>query len=162
MKTEMDIQTLIERFLEGETSNAEEQTLYRYFESGEVDPALEKYREMFKWYAAGMPEDSSIPVNRGGGGLRARSPEHLRSARSQWVRWLSIAASLLLLVGVGLGLWHYQQQQEEYALYEGSYIIRNGQKITDIKQILPELKATELEVSEMMKQENINQIIPTI
>lgn len=73
MKTEMDIQTLIERFLEGETSNAEEQTLYRYFESGEVDPALEKYREMFKWYAAGMPEDSSIPVNRGGGGLRARS-----------------------------------------------------------------------------------------
>jgi hypothetical protein len=117
---------------------------------------------MFKWYAAGMPEDSSIPVNRGGGGLRARSPEHLRSARSQGVRWLSIAASLLLLVGVGLGLWHYQQQQEEYALYEGSYIIRNGQKITDIKQILPELKATELEVSEMMKQENINQIIPTI
>jgi len=35
-------------------------------------------------------------------------------------------------------------------------------KITDIKQILPELKATEQEVSEILKQQNNNQEIPTI
>jgi len=34
--------------------------------------------------------------------------------------------------------------------------------MTDIKQILPELKATEQEVMDMMKQQNTNQEIPTI
>ena len=59
-------------------------------------------------------------------------------------------------------LWQYQKQQEQYAIYEGSYIIRNGIKNTDIKEILPELKATELQVSEMLEQQNTNQEIPTI
>ena len=41
-------------------------------------------------------------------------------------------------------------------------LIRDGKKITDIKQILPELEATEREVSEILKQQNNNQEIPTI
>lgn len=140
---EKKIQQLIERFLDGETTNAEEQTLYDYFASDDIAESLKQYQEMFRWYADGMPAICG----------------HKRA----YVRTIfAIAASLLLLIGVGLGYWHYQQQQEEYAIYEGSYIIRDGKKITDIRQILPELKATEQEVSEMMKRQNTNQEIPTI
>ena len=140
---ERKIQQLIEQFLNGETTNAEEQTLYDYFASDDVAESLRQYQEMFRWYADGMPAIS-------------------RYKRTYVRTILAIAASLLLLVGVGLGYWHYLQQQEEYAVYEGSYIVRDGKKITDIRKILPELKATELEVSEMMNPQNTNQEIPTI
>ena len=144
MKNEKEIQQLIERFLYGETCNAEEQVLYDYFNGKDVADNLISYREMFRWYAAGMPEQKTNPPKR------------------TYVRWLAIAASLLLLVGIGFSVWQYQKQQEQYAIYEGSYIIRNGIKNTDIKEILPELKATELQVSEMLEQQNTNQEIPTI
>ena len=142
MKKEKEIQQLIERFLEGETTNLEEKVLYKYFNNKNIATNLEPYRKMFRWYAAGMPE---------------KRHSHFLAKRI-----LGIAASLLLLIGIGFSIWQYQKQQEEYALYEGSYIIRNGKKLTDIKQILPELKATEQEVVDMLKQQNTNQEIPTI
>ena len=144
MKNEKEIQQLIERFLNGETCNAEEQVLYDYFNGKDVADNLISYREMFRWYAAGMPEQ------------KTNSPQRT------YVRWLAIAASLLLLVGIGFSVWQYQKQREQYAIYEGSYIIRNGIKNTDIKQILPELQATEQEVANALKQQNNNQEIPTI
>ena len=143
MKKE-EIQQLIERFLEGETTNAEEQVLYDYFNGDDVADSLKSYREMFRWYAAGMPErEASLP-------------------KRTYAKWLAIAASILLLIGIGFGYRYYQEQQELYAIYEGSYIIRDGKKITDIKQILPELKATEQEAVDMLKQQDNNQEIPTI
>lgn len=146
---EKRIQQLIGRFLEGRTSNAEEQLLYDYFSEENVAPELAQYREMFRWYAAGMPE------------CKAKSivlPHLTKTTR----RWLAVAASLLLLIGIGFGYHSYQKQQSEYAIYEGSYIIRDGKKITDLRQILPILKATEQEVSEILDQNIINNEIPTI
>jgi predicted negative regulator of RcsB-dependent stress response len=99
---------------------------------------------MFQWYAAGMPEQKAKPSKR------------------PYAKWLAIAASMLLLVGIGFGYRYYQEQQELYAIYEGSYIIRDGIKNTDIRQILPELQATEQEVANALKQQNNNQEIPTI
>ena len=144
MMKEKEIQQLIERFLGGATTNAEEQMLYDYFNSKDVADSLRPYREMFRWYAAGMPEQKAKPSKR------------------PYAKWLAIAASMLLLVGIGFGYRYYQEQQELYAIYEGSYIIRDGIKNTDIRQILPELQATEQEVANALKQQNNNQEIPTI
>ena len=141
---EKEIQQLIQRFLEGETTNAEERMLYDYFNKDNVAASLRPYLEMFRWYSAGIPEQKANPRKR------------------LYAKWLAIAASMLLLVGIGFGYRYYQEQQELYAIYEGSYIIRDGKKMTDIKQILPELEATEREVSEMLKQQSNNQEIPTI
>ena len=33
---------------------------------------------------------------------------------------------------------------DEYAIYEGSYIVRNGEKITDIEKIMPEIQKAEV------------------
>ena len=141
---EIRIRQLINRFIDGATTNAEEQMLYDYFAGEDIAPELMQYRDMFRWYSAGMPE------------------MNVKQRRMPLRRILALAASVLLLVGIGFGIHRYQQQQAEYALYEGSYIIRDGVKITDISKILPELKATELKVSEMMKQQNNNTEIPTI
>ena len=89
-------------------------------------------------------------------------PQTIKSRMGWPYKWIAIAASLLILVGIGFVVRQYQDQQEQYAIYEGSYIIRDGKKITDIKQILPELEATEREVSEILKQQDNNQEIPTI
>ena len=141
---EIRIRQLINRFIDGATTNAEEQMLYDYFAGEDIAPELMQYRDMFRWYSAGMPE------------------MNVKQRRMPLRRILALAASVLLLVGIGFGIHRYQKLQEEYALYEGSYIIRDGVKITDISKILPELKATELKVSEMMKQQNNNTEIPTI
>ena len=144
MMKEKEIQQLIERFLEGATTNADEQFLYRYFNGRNVAESLEPYRKMFQWYAAGMPKQEA------------------KSHKKTYAKWLTVAASMLLLVGIGFGYRYYQEQQELYAIYEGSYIIRDGIKNTDIRQILPELQATEQEVANALKQQNNNQEIPTI
>jgi hypothetical protein len=145
---------LIERFLNGETTLAEEQSLYDYFQGQEVDKEIKKYQEMFRWYANGMPEEVLEKKSKTGKTF---------VMRMKWA-FIGIAASLLILIGVGVR--NYQKLQEEYAIYEGSYIVRDGKKMTDIKEILPELKATEQKVEQkvakMMELKDINKQIPTI
>ena len=111
---------LIERFLYGDTTNVEEQMLYDYFK-GDVARSLKKYQSMFCWYADGMPE-------------RAKR-------RPLWPR-LAVAASLVAVLAGGTVYYEHQKTAELMATYEGSYIVRNGQKITDLKEIMPELRRT--------------------
>ena len=130
------IYELIDRFLNGETKADEERMLYDYFQGKNVAMELRKYQSMFQWYANGMPEEE----------LKKRSKTYPVVKRTR-LATIGIAASMLILIGVGV--WKHQKMQEEYAIYEGSYI-------------LPELKAVERQVGEMIEQKNINKEIPTI
>ena len=82
---------------------------------------------MFGWYAGLVPTSKSSGDN-----SRRRT------------RFIAVAASIsaLFLIGVGLiaGLPKNSESLSPDGIYAGSYIIRNGKKITDIKQILPELR----------------------
>ena len=49
-----NIKKMVERFLDGETTTAEEQMLYDYFAADVVPKELRPYQEMFRWYAGGM------------------------------------------------------------------------------------------------------------
>lgn len=141
---EKKMRQLVARFLKGETSNADEQRLYDYFSRDEVAESLKEYQEMFRWYA----------------GLGGKRRTRLMPIR----KWVVAAASLLLLFTIGYGVWEYKNQADEYALYEGSYIIRDGKKITDLRIILPELKETERKVAELMQNggRDENEVIPVI
>ena len=55
--TNKNIEEYIHRFMEGETTNAEEQAVYRFFRSGDVPEHLKVYAPMFAWYEEGMPEE---------------------------------------------------------------------------------------------------------
>lgn len=129
----------IERFLNGETTNAEEKELYAFFAGTDIPYSLKKYQPMFLWYAGGMKD-----------GL----PKKQRMAFRLWKK-LCIAASVVVVLGIGLGVYHHIDNQK-YEYLEGSYIIRNGKKITDIKTILPELKQTnKLAVEQIRKAEKV-------
>ena len=125
---EQEIRQLIKRFIDGATSNAEEQTLYDYFR-GDVADDLKVYQEMFQWYADGMPEQ--------------------RRSHRMWKR-LAVAAALVGVLAGGVAYYEQQRMDDLLLRYEGSYIVRNGEKITDLKRILPELQRTEAEAERKM------------
>ena len=136
---------LLDKYMDGTSTLDEEAILSEYFRGKDTPQEWEDYRQLFQEIEDMRPQAQTI------------------KRRMGWpYKWIAIAASLLILVGIGFGVRRYQNQQKQYAIYEGSYIIRGGKKITDIKQILPELEATEREVSEILKQQNNNQEIPTI
>ena len=61
--TNKNIEEYIHRFMEGETTNAEEQAIYRFFRSDDVPEHLKVYAPMFAWYEEGMPEEKKeIPI----------------------------------------------------------------------------------------------------
>ncbi len=135
MKTDKDIELLVEKFLDGATTNAEERRLYDYFSGSRVARRLEKYVPMFRWYAGGMAEP--LPAGSNGAGGRAR----LVGLRMRVA--VCAAAAVLIVAGAAAGFRHYRQTERLYATYEGSYIVRGGKKITDLKAILPELRRIE-------------------
>lgn len=125
--TRNNIEEYIRRFMEGETTNAEEQAIYRFFHTGEVPEHLKSYTEMFAWYEEGMPEEElSKPKAQP---LWKRLPLEIWS--------MGIAAMLVIGIGLGIILSFSDSQHEDWSCYEGSYVEVNGKRITDIEEIMP-------------------------
>ena len=59
MQTEKQkhIEQLLERFFDGQTSNAEEQELYSFFNSSDVPEALKSYQPVFGYFETGIREE---------------------------------------------------------------------------------------------------------
>ena len=125
--TKNNIEEYIRRFMEGETTNAEEQAIYRFFRTEEVPEHLKPYTEMFAWYEEGMPEEElSKPKAQA---LWKRIPLEIWST--------GIAAMLVVGIGLGIVLSFGDNQHEDWSCYEGSYVEVDGKRITDIETILP-------------------------
>ena len=125
--TRNNIEEYIHRFMEGETTNAEEQAIYRFFRTEEVPEHLKPYTDMFTWYNEGMPEEKlSKPKIQP---LWKRLPLEIWS--------MGIAAMLVIGIGLGIVLSFDNGQHEEWSCYEGSYVEVDGKRITDIETILP-------------------------
>ena len=144
----------IERFMAGETSIDEEKALYAFFARPDLPDGLEDYRPMFAWYASlGESEAVSHSVS-----PEVAAENHTTASESKvrllpfrpW-QWLSIAAMLVLLFSVGFFLRDTGSKiPEEYLSYEGSYIIRDGKKITDLRVVVPEILRTEAIVNDRL------------
>ena len=125
--TKNNIEEYIRRFMEGETTNAEEQAIYRFFRTEEVPEHLKPYTDMFTWYEEGMPEEElSKPKAQP---LWKRIPLEIWST--------GIAAMLVVGIGLGIVLSFGDNQHEDWSCYEGSYVEVDGKRITDIETILP-------------------------
>jgi hypothetical protein len=81
------IEILIEKYFQGETSIAEEKELQNYFSSSDVAQHLEQYKPMFGYFSLAKEQKfkQEIPVQ----------------TKKHNVAWLSIAASIVLLLGIG-------------------------------------------------------------
>lgn len=133
-----DIEQLIERFLGGETTLAEERKLYAFFAHEEdVPEELRDYTEFFRDLAVlPQPEAKHKPSMENPTATGKPSTPPLRHISiSLWPRLAAgIAASLILAVGITLGYRSYENDQLARR-YGGSYIIVNGQRIDDLRQI---------------------------
>ena len=133
--TDNNYKEWIGRFLNAETSIDEERALYAYFSRRDLPADAEKYREMFGWYAS-MGGESRANVRR---------MHPLRILPLKWWQWAGVAAIVAVLFTVGFNMRSDRAADEAYA-YSGSYIIRDGQKITDLDIVLPEIEMAEREV----------------
>lgn len=81
------IEDILEKYFEGETSIAEEKELKDYFSSPNVAQHLEQYKPMFGYFSEVKEQKSTqeIPLK----------------TQKRNVAWLSIAASVVVLLGVG-------------------------------------------------------------
>lgn len=130
---------LMERFIDGYTDMAAERELYAYFASGHVAPELARYKEMMGWYADGLGEKNSHEA----------SPRMRPRALMFWS--VATAAMVALLISIGVSFNRSLRYPPEiYTAYQGSFIVRNGQVITDLDRIMPELIRTEHIVRERM------------
>lgn len=117
----------------GETSNAEEALLMDYFRSDDLPPAHRQLRYMMMFYDNKLTEPPTEAVP---------TPRKSRFRLRRW-QWISTAAAVALIVTVAVSFIQRREEPTEYLVYSGSYIIRDGKKITDIPAILPELKKAE-------------------
>jgi hypothetical protein len=133
--TDTRARELVELFLDGATTIEQERQLYGYFAAGHAAADLEPYGEMFRWF------DSLEPAT------AAQAPA--KSVTASWVKrwWLPVAASVAVVVTAGLlaleGGRATDLDSEMLATYEGSYMIVNGQKCTDVGEIIDHLQRAE-------------------
>ena len=97
------IKSLLEKYLNAETSLKEEATLKSYFSSGNVAPQFQEYEAMFGYFKISKTETLEIPIQ-------------LNTKKTNW-KWLSVAASVVLLVSVYMGNSYMEEQsaRKQYA-----------------------------------------------
>ena len=98
-----NIEKLLEKYLEATTSIAEENILRDYFLSDNVAPHLQQYQPLFGYFAASKDEKLTRTIQ-------------LKTQKRNW-KWLSIAASVVLLVSVYSGYDNYQDRLEAERVY---------------------------------------------
>lgn len=128
MKDYNHIEQLLERYYDGNTSEAEEQTLKDFFSQEEIPSHLSAEKEMFFQFSAnrfpqGMEERLEQLIDQWDTAERSsiQAASKHRSLRLRWVA--SIAASLLLLFGMS---WYIHDpapsRQDTFTNPEEAYI----------------------------------------
>jgi len=99
------IEILIEKYFEGESSIAEEQELRNYFSSSAIDPNLEQYQSLFGYFSQAKAQNCKSEI--------------LLQSKKRNIAWLSIAASVIVLLGIGTVTYLNYNNSEQQDL--GSY-----------------------------------------
>lgn len=92
------IENLLEKYFEAQTSISEERELKDYFASSDVAPTLEQYKPIFGYAFQAKQEQFSVAFE-----LQPRFPANvpLNNIKRKNVVWLSVAASVVVLLGIG-------------------------------------------------------------
>lgn len=116
----MDIENLLHKYFEGETSAGEEKQIRNYFSSAEeIPPDLMVYKPMFAYF------DEEI----------SKQEQKTKQKKFVWKRSFTylvsgIAATILLIVGIG-----NQVRMKDPCLCLENYVVINGRCYTDMETI---------------------------
>lgn len=95
-----NIDKLVKKYLNAETSMQEEQMLQEYFTSSNVAPHLQEYSMMFGYFKQSKDETYTKTIQ-----LKPEKPK-------KNLIWLSAAASIVLLFSVFIGNEKYEEHQQ--------------------------------------------------
>lgn len=117
---------LADRFMAGDTTPAEERRLFAFFAmapEGSLPSDLEAMRPMMAWYAS----------------LAPAAPRRSR------MRAVAAAAAVVAVVAATAVALMPSRSTDDglYACYQGSYIIRNGRRVSDVREIYSYLQSAE-------------------
>ena len=127
METKSNIESLLIRFYEGETTPAEEEKLMDFFRSDDVSAELEADRKLFLSMAeiadTHIPDDIAKEINAFVGNLEDSESEKNPEPASRQLKcnvfrrekppktiWYHIAAAIAVIVIVGVGIMQFQNQ----------------------------------------------------
>ena len=139
MTQKKHIEQLVEKFLDGRTTNAEERELYAWFRSNDVG---EEWVEL----KAGMPEK------------RTEETLHMELKRPRPERrglWLAVGAvagvAASVVIAITVWLTFDNGSSNDLSIYAGSYIVDGGVRYDNINDIEGDIEAL-LERAELIEQ----------
>ena len=99
-----NIEKLLEKYFEANTTVAEEEQLLEYFAQESVPAHLEPYKPMFNYFSNAKEErfTKQVPLK----------------TRSNLYKWISVAAVAVLTFGIYLGNEYQERKKAEYAYQE--------------------------------------------
>jgi len=135
----VNIEKLLEKYLDAETSIAEENELKVYFSGDDVAPHLEEYRALFGYFTASKNERFTKTIQ-------------LKSQKLNW-KWLSVAASIILLVIAYTGYQKTQQTKAE-KIYNETQMAFNilSANLNKGTEAIVELQEFETTTNKILKQ----------
>lgn len=92
------IADLVEKFLDGRTTNSEERELYVWFRTHDVPEEWKPLKSMFAWYEEGMPEGSAEQVVE-------QRPMLLQPRVIPLRRWLQVVGGCAALLAIVMFLF---------------------------------------------------------
>ena len=95
------IENLIDKYFEGETSIAEENELKVYFSSTDVAQHLKQYQTIFGYFSQAKEQQFTQEIP-------------LQTKKRNVVLWLSIAASVVVMLGVGTMMYFINDKEEQF------------------------------------------------
>ncbi|WP_439129448.1 hypothetical protein [Polaribacter sp.] len=139
-----NIEELVEKYLEATTTLQEEATLKQYFTEGNVAPHLQEYAYLFNYFTIAKDEKFTKTIK--------LEP---KKSKKKNLKWLSVAASIALLISVFVG----QQQYKEYQQRKEAERIY-AQVSKGLKLLSTNLKKGEQAVANLYTYENtVNKIL---
>jgi hypothetical protein len=97
-----NIEKLVEKYLNAETSLPEEATLKNYFLEGDVAPHLQEYTAMFTYFVTSKDETYTKTIE-----LEPKKSKKIN------LKWMSVAVSVVLLFSVFVANEQYKKHQVE-------------------------------------------------
>ena len=118
-----NIEKLVEKYENAETTLQEEAILKAYFLSDNVAPHLEEYQMMFAYFQTSQDETYTKTIA-------------FKTEKKRNYKWLSVAASVVLLVSVYTGKLEYDKYAEKKKAQETYAQVENALKMlsTNLKK----------------------------
>lgn len=144
----IQIEQLLERFFNGETTHEEEQVLYTFFRQETVPEALEPYKAVFRYFEQGIREEAA-----------EAKPRPVKKKTIRRLAWISSAFAAAVLLAFVLLHTFLSTDKDDFNPYEGSYMRKDGVRICNTRQLMQEEKL--IEALMMQKQKEIERIDDT-